>query len=220
MNPGDPICSTSHPAMGANSGASSPLTRPPAASALSREGRGQEQRSRRPPLFLSALSLDGRGRARQCAGEGGAAGSAVRLAGAESRDDPHHASSREEDRGVRARAVRHRDGEGARAGGAEPVVWDDGEKGRAAASRRVSSRWISRRRIGAQFAALVLAPGVPLTHPEPHWTVERRARRRHRGDRRHRAVLPRAARTGLLRQKSWRSPAPTANRRPRRSPRI
>ena len=24
----------------------------------------------------------------------------------------------------------------------------------------------------SQIAALVLAPGVPLTHPEPHWTVE------------------------------------------------
>ena len=31
-----------------------------------------------------------------------------------------------------------------------------------------------------KLAALVLAPGVPLTHPEPHWTVElaRKARRR------------------------------------------
>ena len=23
----------------------------------------------------------------------------------------------------------------------------------------------------SRFAALILAPGVPLTHPEPHWTV-------------------------------------------------
>jgi UDP-N-acetylmuramoylalanine--D-glutamate ligase len=25
----------------------------------------------------------------------------------------------------------------------------------------------------SRFAALVLAPGIPLTHPEPHWTVEK-----------------------------------------------
>ena len=25
----------------------------------------------------------------------------------------------------------------------------------------------------SRFAALVLAPGVPLTHPEPHWTVQK-----------------------------------------------
>ena len=25
----------------------------------------------------------------------------------------------------------------------------------------------------SRFAALILAPGVPLTHPEPHWTVHR-----------------------------------------------
>ena len=25
----------------------------------------------------------------------------------------------------------------------------------------------------SQFSALVLAPGVPLTHPEPHWTVRK-----------------------------------------------
>ena len=31
---------------------------------------------------------------------------------------------------------------------------------------------ISRMSTGASFAALVLSPGVPLTHPEPHWTVE------------------------------------------------
>jgi UDP-N-acetylmuramoylalanine--D-glutamate ligase len=60
-----------------------------------------------------------------------------------------------------------------RAGGAEPVLWDDGEKGRAAALEAgfqpvdlLETDW-------SGFAALVLAPGVPLTHPKPHWTVER-----------------------------------------------
>ncbi|MBX2804470.1 MAG: UDP-N-acetylmuramoyl-L-alanine--D-glutamate ligase [Hyphomicrobiales bacterium] len=59
------------------------------------------------------------------------------------------------------------------AGGAEPLLWDDSEKGRAAAKAQGfavadlnSADW-------SRFAALVLAPGVPLTHPRPHWTVER-----------------------------------------------
>ncbi len=59
------------------------------------------------------------------------------------------------------------------AGGAEVACWDDGEAGRAAAYKAglpvvdlAEADW-------AQFAALVLAPGVPLTHPEPHWTVRK-----------------------------------------------
>ncbi len=40
--------------------------------------------------------------------------------------------------------------------------------------RKPASRLkICARPIGAAFAALVLAPGVPLTHPEPHWSVLR-----------------------------------------------
>jgi UDP-N-acetylmuramoylalanine--D-glutamate ligase len=60
-----------------------------------------------------------------------------------------------------------------KAGGAEPVVWDDGEKGREGAKAAgfepvdlAAADW-------NEFAALVLAPGVPLTHPQPHWTVEK-----------------------------------------------
>lgn len=59
------------------------------------------------------------------------------------------------------------------AGGAEPVLWDDSENGRQAAREAgfavadlAAANW-------SEFAALVLAPGVPLTHPKPHWTVER-----------------------------------------------
>jgi UDP-N-acetylmuramoylalanine--D-glutamate ligase len=59
------------------------------------------------------------------------------------------------------------------AGGAEPAVWDDGEKGREGALAAgftpvdlTTADW-------SEFAALVLAPGVPLTHPKPHWTVEK-----------------------------------------------
>lgn len=59
------------------------------------------------------------------------------------------------------------------AGGAAVVCWDDGEAGRVAAAQQgltvadlATADW-------AGLAALVLAPGVPLTHPAPHWTVER-----------------------------------------------
>ncbi|ADJ22066.1 UDP-N-acetylmuramoylalanine/D-glutamate ligase [Hyphomicrobium denitrificans ATCC 51888] len=59
------------------------------------------------------------------------------------------------------------------AGGATVAAWDDGEAGRSAAAREgvplvdlAEADW-------SQFSALVLAPGVPLTHPEPHWTVRK-----------------------------------------------
>ncbi|MBI1384285.1 MAG: UDP-N-acetylmuramoyl-L-alanine--D-glutamate ligase [Rhizobiales bacterium] len=59
------------------------------------------------------------------------------------------------------------------AGGAEVWAWDDSEAGRA----RLSAIGIAPRDLAAadwsRFAALVLAPGVPLTHPVPHWTVGR-----------------------------------------------
>ena len=59
------------------------------------------------------------------------------------------------------------------AGGARVAAWDDGETARAAGAAEgiaivdlATADW-------GRFAALVLAPGVPLTHPEPHWTVQR-----------------------------------------------
>ncbi len=58
------------------------------------------------------------------------------------------------------------------AGGAEVVAWDDNgatvDKARAAGIAAADLRkadWSS-------FAAFVLSPGVPLTHPEPHWSVK------------------------------------------------
>jgi UDP-N-acetylmuramoylalanine--D-glutamate ligase len=58
-------------------------------------------------------------------------------------------------------------------GGAEVALWDDKPASRAAAEAQgfkltdlTSADW-------SQFAALMLSPGVPLTHPAPHWTVER-----------------------------------------------
>ncbi|MGQ0457051.1 MAG: UDP-N-acetylmuramoyl-L-alanine--D-glutamate ligase [Hyphomicrobium sp.] len=57
------------------------------------------------------------------------------------------------------------------AGGADVAAWDDSDSGRAAAAASglplvdlASCDW-------SRFSSLVLAPGVPLTHPDPHWTV-------------------------------------------------
>ncbi len=59
------------------------------------------------------------------------------------------------------------------AGGAAVAAWDDTPGSREmAAGKGVPLRDLE----GAdwrEFAALVLAPGVPLTHPHPHWTVEK-----------------------------------------------
>lgn len=57
------------------------------------------------------------------------------------------------------------------AGGAEVAAWDDGEASRAKAGEvplvdLAGADW-------SGFAALILSPGVPLTHPKPHWTVAR-----------------------------------------------
>jgi UDP-N-acetylmuramoylalanine--D-glutamate ligase len=59
------------------------------------------------------------------------------------------------------------------AGGAEVALWDENPKSRAAAEAEglplvdlSTADW-------SQFAALMLSPGVPLTHPAPHWTVEK-----------------------------------------------
>jgi UDP-N-acetylmuramoylalanine--D-glutamate ligase len=57
------------------------------------------------------------------------------------------------------------------AGGANVFAWDDKEKARAEAlaagfalADLAAADW-------SRFAALVLAPGIPLTHPVPHWSV-------------------------------------------------
>ena len=60
-----------------------------------------------------------------------------------------------------------------KAGGALPVLWDDSVSSRMQAEAEgfavedlTTADW-------SGFAALVLSPGAPLTHPNPHWTVER-----------------------------------------------
>ncbi|WP_088343451.1 MULTISPECIES: UDP-N-acetylmuramoyl-L-alanine--D-glutamate ligase [Rhodomicrobium] len=59
------------------------------------------------------------------------------------------------------------------AGGADVAVWDDNENGLKAAREAGFAPVDLKAADWDAFAALVLAPGVPLTHPKPHWTVER-----------------------------------------------
>jgi UDP-N-acetylmuramoylalanine--D-glutamate ligase len=59
------------------------------------------------------------------------------------------------------------------AGGARIAAWDDGEEGRAQAAAEGIPLLDLKSAAWHELAALVLAPGVPLTHPEPHWTVKR-----------------------------------------------
>ena len=56
-------------------------------------------------------------------------------------------------------------------GGAEVAAWDDGEAARAAAQADGIPLADLRSADWSSFRALVLSPGVPLTHPAPHWTV-------------------------------------------------
>ena len=57
------------------------------------------------------------------------------------------------------------------AGGALVTAWDDGEKGRNAAADAGIAVADLREADWTGADALVLSPGVPLTHPEPHWSV-------------------------------------------------
>lgn len=59
------------------------------------------------------------------------------------------------------------------AGGAHVMAWDDAETSRAAAASDGIEIADLNAADWSEFAALVLAPGVPLTHPEPHWTVKK-----------------------------------------------
>ena len=59
------------------------------------------------------------------------------------------------------------------AGGAIPILWDDGVSGRMQAEAEGFAVEDLSRADWSQFAALVLSPGAPLTHPKPHWTVDK-----------------------------------------------
>jgi UDP-N-acetylmuramoylalanine--D-glutamate ligase len=60
-----------------------------------------------------------------------------------------------------------------RAGGAEVVLWDEKQASRDAAAAEGFTVEDLERADWSGFAALMLSPGVPLTHPEPHWTVKK-----------------------------------------------
>ncbi len=59
-----------------------------------------------------------------------------------------------------------------KAGGAEVIAGDDSTDRLAQAAQAGFITADLRTVSWANFAALVLTPGVPLTHPEPHWTVK------------------------------------------------
>ncbi|MBZ9843044.1 UDP-N-acetylmuramoyl-L-alanine--D-glutamate ligase [Mesorhizobium sp. CA15] len=58
------------------------------------------------------------------------------------------------------------------AGGAEVLAWDDNPDSVAKAAAAGITTGDLRAADWPRFAAFVLSPGVPLTHPKPHWTVE------------------------------------------------
>ena len=59
-----------------------------------------------------------------------------------------------------------------RAGGARVVCWDDAEPARAKAAAAGHEVADLRDVDWAGVASLVLSPGVPLTHPAPHWAAK------------------------------------------------
>jgi UDP-N-acetylmuramoylalanine--D-glutamate ligase len=58
-------------------------------------------------------------------------------------------------------------------GGADVAAYDDNE--RACEAAQAQGLTITELKLAdwCDYAALILSPGVPLTHPEPHWTVAR-----------------------------------------------
>ena len=58
------------------------------------------------------------------------------------------------------------------AGGADVTAWDDNPDSVARAAERGIGTAYLRMVDWSGFAAFVLSPGVPLTHPKPHWTVD------------------------------------------------
>ncbi len=59
------------------------------------------------------------------------------------------------------------------AGGAIVSCWDDGEAGQTRAEEAGFTVVDLNTADWSGFSSLILAPGVPLTHPEPHWTVKK-----------------------------------------------
>jgi len=59
------------------------------------------------------------------------------------------------------------------AGGAKVALWDEKPESREAAAAEGFPVVDLQAADWSQFAALMLSPGVPLTHPKPHWTVDK-----------------------------------------------
>ena len=59
------------------------------------------------------------------------------------------------------------------AGGAEVAAWDEKPEAREAATAEGLALVDLAKADWKSFDALLLSPGVPLTHPKPHWTVEK-----------------------------------------------
>jgi UDP-N-acetylmuramoylalanine--D-glutamate ligase len=59
------------------------------------------------------------------------------------------------------------------AGGAQVACWDENPAARETAAAAGLTLTDLKTADWSAFAALVLSPGVPLTHPAPHWTVQR-----------------------------------------------
>ena len=59
------------------------------------------------------------------------------------------------------------------AGGARVAAWDDGEESRKRAEAENIPVLDLHNAAWHELSALILGPGVPLTHPEPHWTVKK-----------------------------------------------
>src|SRR5690349_7783823 len=59
------------------------------------------------------------------------------------------------------------------AGGAEVALWDESAAARAKAQSEGLPVVDLQAADWSQFSAVMLSPGVPLTHPKPHWTVEK-----------------------------------------------
>ena len=62
--------------------------------------------------------------------------------------------------------------EALRAGGASASVWDESAAARARAAAAGLDVVDLQTADWSRFSALILSPGVPLTHPEPHWAVK------------------------------------------------
>jgi UDP-N-acetylmuramoylalanine-D-glutamate ligase len=61
------------------------------------------------------------------------------------------------------------------AGGAQVALWDENPTSREAAAAEGFAVEDLKAGDWTDIAALMLSPGIPLTHPRPHWSVEKAA---------------------------------------------